>query len=150
MPFVAVGEIGRVNQAESGRREQLALLALARGGFHQLGGIPFTEIDANSFGLEPPFQEINLGGFAGAIEPLDGNQTPRKIQFGKSFHEQAENLNLRRRNTMFLIGESSRAILGALQPFSIRVLVPQLMNLETARYATLQISTYEGSEDAMG
>jgi hypothetical protein len=51
---------------------------------------------------------------------------------------------------MFLIGESSRAILGALQPFSIRVLVPQLMNLETARYATLQISTYEGSEDAMG
>ena len=85
MPLVAVGEIGRVDEAEGGRREQFALLALARGGLDQLGRVPFAEIDLDALRLQPAFEQVNLRGLARAVEALDGDQSARKIGFGKCF-----------------------------------------------------------------
>ena len=86
MAFVTVGEIRRVNEAERRRRQQLALFALAGGGFHQLGGIPLAEIDLDALGFEPALEQINLRGLARPVEALDGDEPPGEIQFGKSFH----------------------------------------------------------------
>ena len=100
VPLVAIGKIGRVNQAESRGRKQFALFAFAGGGFDEFGGIPFAEIDFEPLKLEPAFQQVNLGGFAGTIETLDGNQTARKPQLGKCFHhEPVVRLNRLARNT---------------------------------------------------
>ena len=86
MALVAVGKIRRVNQAERRRREQFALFALAGGGLHQLGRVPTAEINLDALGFEPALEQINLRGLAGAVEPLDGDEPPRKIEFRKSFH----------------------------------------------------------------
>ena len=86
VPFVAVGEIGGVNEAEGGRREQLALLALAGGGFDQLGGIPLAEIDLQLLQFEPALQQINLGGFPRAIQAFHRDEAAGETEFGKRFH----------------------------------------------------------------
>jgi hypothetical protein len=99
MPFVAVGKIRRVDQAERRRRQQFALLALARGGFDQFGRIPFAEIDFDAFGFEPALQEINLRGLARTVEALNGDQPPGKIQFRKSFHNS-------RRSRFFILAQA--------------------------------------------
>jgi hypothetical protein len=83
MTFVTVGKIRRVNQAEGGRREQFALFALARRGLDEFGRVPFAEINLDALGFEPAFEQINLRGLARAIQPLDGDEPPRKIQFRK-------------------------------------------------------------------
>ncbi len=64
MPFITIGKIGGVDQAERGRREQFALFALAGGGFDKLGRIPFAEINLDAFGFEPPLEQVNLCGLA--------------------------------------------------------------------------------------
>jgi len=86
MPFVTVRKIRCMDETERCRREQLAFLALARGGFHELGGIPFAEIDLDALGFEPAFEQVNLRGLARTIKAFDGNQPSGKIQFRKSFH----------------------------------------------------------------
>ena len=92
LPFVTVGEIRRVNEAEGGGREQFALFSLAGGVLDQLGGIPFAEKDLEALQFQPAFEQINLGGFARAIQPFDRDQPAREIQFGKSLrHAQWEN-----------------------------------------------------------
>ena len=81
MAFVAVGEIGRVNQTESRRREELALFAFGRGFLDEDGRIPLSEKDAVAFEFEPAFDEVDLGGFAGAIQTLDSDEFSRIIAF---------------------------------------------------------------------
>ena len=86
MPFVTIGKIRGVDQTERRRREQFAFFAFARGGFDQLGGIPFAEIDLDALGFQPAFEQVNLRGLARTIEAFDGDQSSGKIQFRKSFH----------------------------------------------------------------
>ena len=85
MPFITVGEIGRVDQAESGGREQFALFAFAGGGFDEFRRVPFAEEDFQPLQFQPAFKQINLRGFAGTIQPFDRDQAAGKIQFGKVF-----------------------------------------------------------------
>lgn len=81
LAFIAVGEVRGVNQAEGGRREKLGLFPLAGRTFHQLGGIPFAEKNLQPLLFEPAFEEIDLRGFAGTIQPLDCDQAPGKTEF---------------------------------------------------------------------
>src|SRR5215510_14829474 len=92
MALVAVSKIGRVNEAESSRRKQLALFALAGGGFDQLGGIPFTEINLEPFALQPALEQVDLRGLARAIEPLNGDQPAWEIQFRKGLKHRTSKL----------------------------------------------------------
>jgi len=86
MPLVAVGEVRGVDEAEGRWREQFALFALARGRFHQFRRVPLAEIDLDALGFQPALEQINLRGLARPVEALDGDQSSRKIQFGKSLH----------------------------------------------------------------
>jgi hypothetical protein len=52
-----------MDQAEGGGREELPFLALAGGRFHQLRGIPLAEEHLQALQLEPPLEQVNLGGF---------------------------------------------------------------------------------------
>ena len=67
-----------MNQAERRGREQFAFLALAGGGLDELGGIPFAEKDLEPLQFQPALEQINLRGFAGAIEPFDGDEPAGK------------------------------------------------------------------------
>src|SRR6185369_331295 len=51
--FVAVGEVRGMNETESGGGQQFPFLALAGGGFDQLGRIPFAEVDLQALQLQP-------------------------------------------------------------------------------------------------
>ncbi len=73
MSFIAVGEVRGVDQAERCGREQLAFLAFARCGFDQLGRVPLAEVDFELLELQPPLEEVDLGGFARSIQPLYGD-----------------------------------------------------------------------------
>ena len=86
VPFVAIREIRRMDEAEGGRRQQLALLALAGGGFDQLGGIPFAEIDLQLLEFEPAFEEVDLRGFPRAIQAFHRDEAARETKFGECFH----------------------------------------------------------------
>jgi len=88
LAFIAVGEVGGVDEAESGGGKQLALFALAGGVFDQRGGIPLAEKDLQPLQLQPAFEQVNLRGLAGAIQSFHGNQSSREPQFRKSFHSQ--------------------------------------------------------------
>src|SRR5262245_22130533 len=101
MALVAIGKIGSVNQTECGRREQFSLLALARGGLHQFGRVPFAEINLYTFRFEPAFEQVDLRGLARAIESLDGDQPPRKAKLRKGFHFAAPKLAPCHSNSMF-------------------------------------------------
>jgi len=79
MALVAVGKIRGVNQAERRGRKQFALFAFARGGFHELGRVPFAEIDLDALGFKPAFKQINLRGLARAVESFNGDQSSGKI-----------------------------------------------------------------------
>ena len=48
--------------------------------------MPVAEEDLEALQFKPAFEQVNLGGLAGAIEPFNGNQPAGKIQFRKSFH----------------------------------------------------------------
>ena len=85
MAFVAVGKIRRVDQAERRRREQFAFFAFARGGFDQLGRIPFAEIDFDALGFEPAFEQINLRGLARTVESFDGDEPSRENSVPQKF-----------------------------------------------------------------
>ena len=78
-----------MNQAESGGCEQLAFLALAGRVFDQVGRVPFAEEDLEGLQLQPPLEQVNLGGFARAVQPFNGHQTAGEIQFGEGFHRSA-------------------------------------------------------------
>src|ERR1700690_99401 len=69
--FRAIGEIGGMNQRESGRREHFFLLAELGGVFYERRGIPFVEDDAIAFRLEPFVKKAELGGLPGTIYALD-------------------------------------------------------------------------------
>src|SRR5437016_1098365 len=84
--LIAVGEVGGVNETESGGSEQFPFLAFAGGGFDQYRGIPLAEIDFQALQLEPAFEQINLGGFARAIQAFDGDKAAREVEFGERFH----------------------------------------------------------------
>src|SRR5204863_3953033 len=86
MPLIAVGEVRGVDEAERRGREQFALLALARRGFDQLGGVPFAEIDLDALRFEPAFEQVNLRGLARAVETFDGDEASGKSKLGESFH----------------------------------------------------------------
>src|SRR5205823_3932609 len=59
--LVAIGKIGRMNQAERRWRKQFPLFAFARGGLDDLRGVPLTEINLVPLQFEPAFEQINLG-----------------------------------------------------------------------------------------
>ena len=84
LAFVAVGEIRGVDEAEGGGREQFAFFAFAGRGLDEFGGIPFAEKNLQALQFQPAFEEVDLCGFAGAVQPLDRDEAPRKIEFGKS------------------------------------------------------------------
>ena len=81
LALVAVGKIGGVDEGKRGRRQQVLLLALAGGAFDQCRRIPLAEEDFESAHLQPALEEVNLGGFARAIEPLDGDEPTLEAQF---------------------------------------------------------------------
>jgi hypothetical protein len=92
-----------VNQAEGGRAEQFALLSLAGGGLDEVRRIPFAEEHLEALQLQPPLEEIDLGGLAGAIQPFDGDQAPGKPEFCKGFrHCQGQTKTARGEHSMFL------------------------------------------------
>jgi hypothetical protein len=105
MALVTVSEVGGVDEAESGGSEEFAFLAFAGGGFHQLGGVPFAEIDIEPLQLEPAFQEVNLGGFSRAIQPFDGDQPAGEIEFCERLHLLQRRLKLCGGKTIFLLRE---------------------------------------------
>src|SRR5207247_8264761 len=61
MTLVTIRKIGRVNQAERSGGKQFPLLAFAGGGFDDLRGVPFAEIDLVPLQFQPAFEQINLG-----------------------------------------------------------------------------------------
>ena len=73
LPFIAVGEIGGMDQAERVGRKQLPLLSLARGILDQLGGIPLAEKHLQPLQFQPALEQVNLGGLARPIQPLHGD-----------------------------------------------------------------------------
>ena len=81
LALVAVGEIGGVDQGESGGREKLLPFAFGRGFLDEDGGIPLGEEDAIALEFEPALDEVDLGGLAGAIQPLDSDEFSRIIAF---------------------------------------------------------------------
>src|SRR5208282_701518 len=72
--FVAVGEVRGVDEAEGGGGQQFSFLALARGGFDELGRVPLAEIDFEVLQLQPTLEEVDLGGFSRAIQAFHGDQ----------------------------------------------------------------------------
>ena len=82
LALVAIGEIGGVNEAEGGRGQEIHLLALAGGAFHQFGGIPLGKEHLELLHLHPAFEQIDLRGLAGTIESFDSDQSPGQSQFG--------------------------------------------------------------------
>ena len=51
------------------------MFAAAGGGFHQGRGVPLGEMETVSADFEPPFEEIELGAFAGAVGALDDDES---------------------------------------------------------------------------
>ena len=86
LALVTVREIRGVNEAEGGWGKQFAFFALGRGVFDEGGGIPFAEKNLEALEFEPAFDEVNLGGFAGAVQTLDGDQAAWQSHLRKIFH----------------------------------------------------------------
>lgn len=74
LALVAVGEICGVDEGKGGWGEQLPLLAFGGGLLDQRGGIPLGEKNPVPLLLQPALDEADLGGFSGAIQPLDGDE----------------------------------------------------------------------------
>src|ERR1700722_38536 len=83
LPFIAVGKIRGVDEAEGRGREQFALFALAGGTFDDLGGVPFAEEDPEPLQLQPALEQINLGRLAGTIQPFHRDEAAGKVELGK-------------------------------------------------------------------
>ena len=80
-----------MNETECRRSEQFPLLSLAGGAFDQLGRIPFAEKNLEPLQLQPPLQQVDLGGFARAIQPFNRDQPPGKVKFRKCLHSAKNN-----------------------------------------------------------
>jgi len=103
LAFVAVGEVGGVDEAEGGGGEEILFLALAGGGFDQGGGVPLAEEDLEALQFEPAFEEIDLGRLAGAVEAFDGDEAAGITLFGEGeLHGGQTWVNGRRVTTRFL------------------------------------------------
>jgi hypothetical protein len=85
LALITVREVGGMDEAKSGGRKELALFAFAGGGLDEVRGVPFTEEDLEALDFKPAAQQVNLGGFPGAIEAFYGDQASRKTQFRKRF-----------------------------------------------------------------
>ena len=72
--FQAVGEIGGVDEAESGGREHLLLFAAPCGLLDERGGVPFTERDGVALRAQPLAQERKLSGLTRTINPFHYDQ----------------------------------------------------------------------------
>ena len=81
LALVAVGKIGGVDEGKRGRRQQVLLLALAGGAFDQCRRIPLAEEDFESAHLQPALEEVDLGGFARAVESLNSDEPTLEAQF---------------------------------------------------------------------
>src|SRR5205085_12086971 len=74
LPFIAVGEIRAVDQRECRWRQELALFAFTGRLFDDCRRIPLGEENLIAIQFQPPFQQVNLSGFAGAVEPFDSDK----------------------------------------------------------------------------
>jgi hypothetical protein len=74
LAFAAIGKIGSVEKREGGGGEKAFLLAATGGGLHEGRGIPFSEVETIAANFEPAFEEIELGGFAGAVGAFDDDK----------------------------------------------------------------------------
>ena len=83
LALAAVGKIRGVQQRKRGRREQPALLAAPRGGFHQRRGIPLREMDAIAADFQPAFQQVELRAFPGAVDAFDDDQRAGILALGR-------------------------------------------------------------------
>src|SRR6185369_12937105 len=91
LPFVAVGKIGTVDEAECGGSQQLPFLPLAGSLLDEQGGIPLGEKNLQTFHLKPAFQQIKLGGLSRAVQPFNGNQ-PAGVASAFVIHHHARTL----------------------------------------------------------
>lgn len=74
LALVAVGEVGAVDKGEGGGGEEERFLPLAGGLLDNDRGVPFGEEDFVAFEFEVAFEEVDLGGFARAVESFDSNE----------------------------------------------------------------------------
>ena len=80
-----------MDEREGRGREQVLLLALARRALDQRRRVPLAEEDLESAHLQPALEEVDLGGFARAIEPLDGDEPTLEAQFRERLRHVVEN-----------------------------------------------------------
>ncbi len=82
----AVGEIGRVQQAERQRRQDLRLLPSPGRLLDQLRGVPFSEKDVVPLGLKPFAEQAELRALARTVDALDDDELAR---IGVGYHERS-------------------------------------------------------------
>ena len=79
-------DLSTVERRRHGGREERLLLAFGGGAFDEGGGIPLAEENLQALQFQPALEQVNLRRFTGTIQPFNGNQASREIQFGKGLH----------------------------------------------------------------
>src|SRR5262249_37923325 len=74
LPFVAIGEVCAMDQRERRRRQQLAFLPLSCRLSNDCRRVPLGEEHFVAVQFEPPFEQVNLRGFPGTVQSLDGDK----------------------------------------------------------------------------